>query len=355
MIGLAAIVAVVVVSLHKGQAQQLAGLLRTMRPEWVVVAAGLQALTYACDAAIWRHILGRAGSPQPFPRMFGLSIARLFVRQAIPSGGLSGDVLLVKVLEKYDVPLEASMTALCFNLLGFYASFALCALLAAVILYAANALRGPLIAIAVPFCVIITAIPTLLLWLVRSGDRLKKSRLRKVPLLGKVIEAFGSARLDLLGDGRLMAWAAALQAATWAFDALTLAALLAALSSPVPIWGSFAAFMLASAAELVGPVPGGLGAFEGGCILGLRAFGVPVDTALVATLALRAFTFWLPMVPGVFVARWAIAPRPDAGPGPAEPAEREEGAAESPRRGDGTPEDPRPAHAETRASSAPDF
>ena len=69
-------------------------------------------------------------------------------------------------------------------------------------------------------------------------------------------------------------------------DAATLAVLLAALDHPIPIAAVFAAFILAAAAELVGPMPGGLGAFEGGCIFGLRTFGVPVETALArATLS----------------------------------------------------------------------
>jgi uncharacterized membrane protein YbhN (UPF0104 family) len=84
--------------------------------------------------------------------------------------------------------------------------------------------------------------------------------------------------------------------------------MLATVGCAAPIAGVFAAFILASAAELVGPVPGGLGAFEGGCIIGLRAFGVPIEAALVATVLLRGFTFWLPMIPGFFIARWAVTP-----------------------------------------------
>ena len=46
------------------------------------------------------------------------------------------------------------------------------------------------------------------------------------------------------------------------------------------------------------PLPGGVGAVEGGLIGSLSAFGVNVQTAVVAVLAYRAFSFWLPTLPG---------------------------------------------------------
>jgi hypothetical protein len=35
----------------------------------------------------------------------------------------------------------------------------------------------------------------------------------------------------------------------------------------------------------------------------LRSHGVPIEAALAATLLLRGFTFWLPMLPGLWIAR----------------------------------------------------
>ena len=46
------------------------------------------------------------------------------------------------------------------------------------------------------------------------------------------------------------------------------------------------------------PLPGGIGGVEGGMIGAFSAFGVPVQTAVVAVLAYRAFSFWLPTLPG---------------------------------------------------------
>ncbi|MGO9977280.1 MAG: lysylphosphatidylglycerol synthase transmembrane domain-containing protein [Solirubrobacteraceae bacterium] len=60
------------------------------------------------------------------------------------------------------------------------------------------------------------------------------------------------------------------------------------------------------------PLPGGIGGVEGGMIGAFTAFGVDVQTAVVAVLAYRAISFWLPTIPGVAaylqlrrtVARW---------------------------------------------------
>ncbi|HET9094065.1 MAG TPA: lysylphosphatidylglycerol synthase transmembrane domain-containing protein [Solirubrobacteraceae bacterium] len=46
------------------------------------------------------------------------------------------------------------------------------------------------------------------------------------------------------------------------------------------------------------PLPGGIGGVEGGLIGAFTAFGVSVQGAVVAVLAYRAFSFWLPTIPG---------------------------------------------------------
>jgi putative heme transporter len=47
------------------------------------------------------------------------------------------------------------------------------------------------------------------------------------------------------------------------------------------------------------PVPGGLGAVDGGMIGALIGFGVDASLAIVAVLTYRLFAFWLPIAPGV--------------------------------------------------------
>ena len=78
--------------------------------------------------------------------------------------------------------------------------------------------------------------------------------------------------------------------------------------APAPV---FASFTMSALLAIVGIIPGGLGLFEGGAVAMLRWFDVPVEAGLAATLLLRTWTLWLPMAPGMWMARHeARAPGP---------------------------------------------
>jgi len=65
----------------------------------------------------------------------------------------------------------------------------------------------------------------------------------------------------------------------------------------------FVSFVFASVVATLALVPGGIGTFEGSSVVMLHAHGVELEAALAATLLLRGFTFWLPMLPGLVLAR----------------------------------------------------
>jgi uncharacterized membrane protein YbhN (UPF0104 family) len=76
-----------------------------------------------------------------------------------------------------------------------------------------------------------------------------------------------------------------------------------ALGNDPAIWIVFVSFIMASMAATLGPIPLGLGTFEAGCVGMLSFLGMAIETALAATILLRGLTFWLPMVPGLWLAR----------------------------------------------------
>jgi uncharacterized protein (TIRG00374 family) len=47
------------------------------------------------------------------------------------------------------------------------------------------------------------------------------------------------------------------------------------------------------------PLPAGIGGVEGGMIGAFVAFGLPAGSAVIAVLAYRAISFWLPTLPGI--------------------------------------------------------
>jgi uncharacterized membrane protein YbhN (UPF0104 family) len=86
--------------------------------------------------------------------------------------------------------------------------------------------------------------------------------------------------------------------AWWAFDIATLWAAFHAFGGSVPIAVLVVAYFVGQIGNTL-PLPGGVGGVEGGLIGALVAFDVDGGLALVAVLTYRAFSFWLPTVPGV--------------------------------------------------------
>jgi uncharacterized protein (TIRG00374 family) len=84
----------------------------------------------------------------------------------------------------------------------------------------------------------------------------------------------------------------------WAFQILVLWAAFRAFGQSPTAAVLVQAFFCGMLGNLL-PMPGGVGGVEGGMIASLAAFGVDGGLAVVAVLVYRAFTFWLPMIPGV--------------------------------------------------------
>jgi uncharacterized protein (TIRG00374 family) len=85
--------------------------------------------------------------------------------------------------------------------------------------------------------------------------------------------------------------------AWWGFDIAVLWACFHAFGASPPK----AVIVMAYFVGMVGntlPLPGGIGGVDGGMIGAFSAFGVNVEVSIVAVLAYRVFSFWLPTLPG---------------------------------------------------------
>lgn len=103
----------------------------------------------------------------------------------------------------------------------------------------------------------------------------------------------------------------------WFFDIATLWACFHAFGAAPPEAVIVMAYFVGWLANTL-PTPGGVGTVEGGLIGTFAAFGVPTASAVIAVLAYRVFSFWLPTPPGVVayfqlrrrVNRWRQEPLP---------------------------------------------
>ena len=99
----------------------------------------------------------------------------------------------------------------------------------------------------------------------------------------------------------------------WAAQIFVLWAAFRAFGDAPPAAVLVQAFFVGMLGNLL-PMPGGVGGVEGGMIASFVAFGVDGGLAVVAVLVYRAFTFWLPLIPGVIayfqlrktVERWSL-------------------------------------------------
>jgi uncharacterized protein (TIRG00374 family) len=128
-----------------------------------------------------------------------------------------------------------------------------------------------------------------------------------LPGAALLLKAIAEAPAGLLHDPVLLAETMTLEFAVFALDALTLWLAFRALGDSPAIWIAFVSFIMASMAATLGPIPLGLGTFEAACVGMLSLLGVAIETALAATLLLRGLTFWLPMLPGLWLARREMA------------------------------------------------
>jgi uncharacterized protein (TIRG00374 family) len=142
----------------------------------------------------------------------------------------------------------------------------------------------------------------------------------RLPGVREVLAALAEAPPKLLHRPRVLAELTMLQAAIFLLDAGTLAAMLLALAAATPADIVLTSFMMASVVATLGWAPGGLGTFDATCIVILHWHGVTIEAAMAATLLLRGFTFWLPMIPGLWLARRELRAADDA-PSPANAGE----------------------------------
>jgi len=139
------------------------------------------------------------------------------------------------------------------------------------------------------------------------GNRLPARWVRRLPGAALLLKAIAEAPTGLLHDPNLLAEIVTLEFVVFALDALTLWLASRGLGDSPALWIAFVSFIMASMAATLGPIPLGLGTFEAACVGMLSLPGVAIETALAATLMLRGFTFWLPILPGLWLARRAIA------------------------------------------------
>ncbi len=306
LLALLLIAALVVAALHFGDFKKFAQLVSRAEPLWLVGALLLQLATYASLAGEWFLVLRAGKSKRPMRELLPLTIGKLLADQVVPTAGVSGDVFLVDRLVASGVRRELAVAAVILAVIGYYLSYAVAALAAVVLMWLRDGVPMIVLGLVGLLLAVAAAIPGAALWLQRNSRTKMPDWAKRFESIRELLELISAAPSKLVRNPGLIAQLTALNGAVFVIDALTLQLCLLALGVHAPFTAAFVPFMMASIVVTLGPIPLGLGSFEAVSVGMLRLMGIPFEAALSATLLLRGFTLWLPLVAGLFTTRRAL-------------------------------------------------
>lgn len=301
IVGCAALAAVIIAALDLSEERALWRTVETTHPLWMAAAVLLQAGTYMAQGEIWRMVARAGGSDLAMSVAFRLSLAQLFIDQALPSAGISGAILVARSLERRGIPRPVIMASLVIDRLAYHIAYSLALAVAIGITLIGGQASRMIIAFAAllsTLSFVLTAAAVLV-----ARGKPPPAALRHIPLLGKVLSLLGEADPTLVRHLPLILKSVTLQLAIVGLDAATVWVLIGSLGETVSAAGVFASFMAASLLRTISIVPGGLGVFEATSLLALQHIGTSIPVALGATMLFRGLSFWLPMVPGLLFYR----------------------------------------------------
>lgn len=298
--------AVVFAAFHWGDVKKFADLVTHAQPWWLLAALAAQIATYLSLSGEWALVLRAGRCPRSIWRLLPLSIVKLFADNVVPTGGVSGHVVLVDRLVAIKVTRGVAVAAVILSIVAYYASYAVAAACAGFLLWLHSELSWLIVAVIGVFLCIAAAIPAGALWLQDKGKKALPHFLQRSDSAKEFFKLVGEAPSGLVHDRRLIAELTMLNGAVFVLDAVTLKFCLLSLGVKAPFGPVFAAFMVASMVMTIGPIPLGLGSFEGTCIAMLRLVGIPLEAALSATLLFRGFSLWLPLIAGMVLTRRAM-------------------------------------------------
>jgi uncharacterized protein (TIRG00374 family) len=272
---------------------------------WFAGMAALQALGLACLWYVQRIALhSMAWTPVIYSQLAGNALSKI-----APAGGALGGALQYRMLVEEGAArgrVAAAITAV--NLLTFAVVLVLPVLAIPAFLTGSvdrNLVTATVIGLGILVLLVAAAIALLafdgpLEWVGRKVQVLRNAVRRGSEPLRALPDRMLRERdrlLEILGPrwGRAVAGTVA----RWAFDYATLIAALAAVGShPSPLL-VLLAFCAAQVLAQVPFTPGGLGFVEAGLTATLALAGVGAGAAVVATLAYRLVSYWLPLPVGL--------------------------------------------------------
>ncbi len=303
LVGAAACAALVLVVTHLSEEQEFLRLIRQINPLWLALALLLQASTYLAQGIVWRVVARATGHAITLRKAYEVSLAMLFVDQALPSAGISGVAIVSGALSRIGMPREVVVSAVLLDVGMYYLAYAFCMAVALVVALYHGYLPVWVNVAMLLFVFIGTGVSWFVMALPSGGMDWLKSRLRRLSKMAILLDWVDDAHPGSFQNHRVQVQAFAYHAVIFALDAATIWVAARALGVTASAGGVFASFMVSTLFRTIGIMPGGLGTFETASVMSLKSIGLPLPVGLSATLLFRGLSFWLPMIPGLVCSR----------------------------------------------------
>ena len=310
---------------------QLAGLQDTWHriedgsPWWMLLALGFTFGMFVGYVMQFRGVFGRAETRQriDWRESYQITMAGLAASRIFAAGGAGGLVLMAWALRRAGMrKREVADKTLSFLILTYFpyvTAVIVCGLGLRLGLFSGpdpfglTVVPAILAVIALAIGLSIALVPTDLQRRVGHVIESRSTFARLAQKLAHLPAAASAGMRDAIAHVRTRDPALFGAIVFWASQILVLWAAFHAFGEPPPWAVLIQAFFVGMLGNLL-PMPGGVGGVEGGMIGALVAFNVDGGLAVVAVLVYRAFTFWLPLIPGVIayfqlrktVERWSL-------------------------------------------------
>ncbi len=263
--------------------------IRARRLPWLAAALAAEFASFWFYARLQRTLLVAGGEEVSTGIVFRLSIASTGLRELLPAGAQTSSGWLYEQYRKLGT--EAALSAYVVLASGFFSTTTIFGLL---LVAAAIAGVGSPLVLALSGAVLVVGSAAFVAGVHRltALERLVAGHTGRLARFGQRILSFGEG-VAMLRPGLLRgALAFADAAGNWLADVVCLVIAFVLLGQPVPWHGLLFAYCAAQLAGSIVPLPGGIGAVEGGLVGGFVLTGEPVGIALAATLIYRVVTYW---------------------------------------------------------------
>jgi len=262
---------------------------RPSRLPWLAAAVGGEFVSFLFYARIQSNLLLAGGARVRLVDLFRLAIASTGLAALLPAGVLPSSGWRYEQYRRINLPPPLSLFAVLAS--GFVSTVTLLALL--LVAAAIAGVGSPALLATSGFVLVAgSAAFVALVHRLEALERRVDGRRGGLATLARRLLAAAEGVAMCRPGWRRGAVTFGDAAGNWLADAVCLVSAFALLGLPIPWRPLLFAYAAAQLAGSIFPLPGGLGAVEGGIVGAFDITGVPVGTALAAAVVYRVINYW---------------------------------------------------------------